>query len=130
MKNKQAIEIIKDIAGQYNNPAEKRAFEKAVAALEYCKNLTYYIENKQFKNISIDGFREDDIMGRSIYFTDRELQQVRDYVFEAVEILGEASETYEQVDKDMEDGLGSALRKLYKGCNGESKYAKYKTKRG
>ena len=65
-------------------------------------------------------------MGRSIYFTDRELQQVRDYVFEAVEILGEASETYEQVDKDM----GSALRKLYKGCNGESKYAKYKTKRG
>ena len=25
--------------------------EKAVAALEYCKNLTYYIENKQFKNI-------------------------------------------------------------------------------
>ena len=53
-------------------------------------------------------------MGRSIYFTDRELQQVRNYVFEAVEILGEASETYEQVDKDMEDGLGSALRKLYK----------------
>ena len=31
MKNKQAIEIIKDIAGQHNNPAEKRAFEKAVA---------------------------------------------------------------------------------------------------
>lgn len=41
----------------------------------------------------------------------------------------EASETYEQVDKDMENGLGSALRKLYKGCNGEVKYAKYKTKR-
>lgn len=60
----------------------------------------------------------------------RELQQVRDYVFDAVEILGEASETYEQVDKDMEDGLGSALRKLYKGCNIESIYAKYKTKRG
>ena len=29
----------------------------------------------------------------------------------------------------MENGLGSALRKLYKGCNGEVKYAKYKTKR-
>ena len=28
MKNKQAIEIIKDIAGQHNNSAEKRAFEK------------------------------------------------------------------------------------------------------
>ena len=69
-------------------------------------------------------------MGRSIYFTDRELKQIRNYVSESVDILGEASETYEQVDKDMEDGLGSALRKLYKGLNGESKYAKYKTKRG
>ena len=68
-------------------------------------------------------------MGRSIYFTDKELKQLIDYTTEATEILGEASETYEQVDKDMEDGLGSALRKLYKGCNGESKYAKYKTKR-
>lgn len=69
-------------------------------------------------------------MGRNIYFTDRELQQIRNYVLEAVEILGEASETYKQVDEDMEDGLGSALRKLYKGCDGESKYAKHKTKRG
>ena len=69
-------------------------------------------------------------MGRNIYFTDRELQQIRNYVLEAVEILGEASETYEQVDEDMENGLGSALRKLYEGCIGESKYAKYKTKRG
>lgn len=69
-------------------------------------------------------------MGRNIYFTDRELQQIREYVFEAVEILGEAYETYKQVDEDMENGLGSALRKLYKGCNGESKYEKYKTKRG
>lgn len=68
-------------------------------------------------------------MGRSIYFTDRELQQVRDYVFDAVEILGEASETYEQVGKDMKNGLGSALRKLYKERNGEKNYAKYKTKR-
>lgn len=68
-------------------------------------------------------------MGRNIYFTDRELQQIRNYVFEAVEILGEASETYKQVDEDMENGLGSALQKLYKGCNGESKYEKYKTKR-
>lgn len=55
-------------------------------------------------------------MGRNIYFTDRELQQIRNYVLEAVEIPGEASETYKQVDEDMENGLGSALRKLYKGC--------------
>ena len=69
-------------------------------------------------------------MGRSIYFTDRELSMVSDYVFEATDILGNASDTAEQVDEDMENGLGSALRKLYKGCIGESKYAKYKTKRG
>jgi hypothetical protein len=69
-------------------------------------------------------------MGRNIYFTDRELSMVRDYVFEATDILGNASDIAEQVDEDMENGLGSALRKLYKGCIGESKYAKYKTKRG
>lgn len=69
-------------------------------------------------------------MGRNIYFTDRELSMVRDYVFEATDILGNAPDTAEQVDEDMENGLGSALRKLYKGCIGESKYAKYKTKRG
>ena len=69
-------------------------------------------------------------MGRSIYFTNRELQQLRNYVLEAVDILGEASETYEQVDKDMENGLGSALRKLYKGRDGETLYQKYKTIRG
>ena len=69
-------------------------------------------------------------MGRNIYFTDRELSMVRDYVFEATDILGNASDTAEQVDEDMENGLGSSLRKLYKGCIGESKYAKYKTKRG
>ena len=69
-------------------------------------------------------------MGRNIYFTDRELSMVRSYVFEATDILGNASDTAEQVDEDMANGLGSALRKLYKGCIGESKYTKYKTKRG
>ena len=67
-------------------------------------------------------------MGRSIYFTDKELSMVRNYVFEATDILGNASDTAEEVYEDMNNGLGSALRKLYKGCNGELKYAKYKTK--
>lgn len=69
-------------------------------------------------------------MGKNIYFTDRELSMVRNYVFEATDILGNASDTAKQVDEDMENGLGSALRKLYEGCIGESKYAKHKTKRG
>ena len=44
-------------------------------------------------------------MGRSIYFTDLEIEKLI-------------------------DGLGSAIRKLYKGRRGEKIYAKYKTKRG
>lgn len=68
-------------------------------------------------------------MGRSIYFTDKELKQIRNYVLEAIEILGEASGTWEQTEKDLDDGLGSAMRKLYKGYNGEARFSKYKTVR-
>ena len=66
-------------------------------------------------------------MGRSIYFTDKELKQIRNYALEAIEILGEASGTWEQTEKDLDDGLGSAMRKLYKGYNGEARFSKYKT---
>mgnify|MGYP000465232059 FL=1 len=68
-------------------------------------------------------------MGRSIYFTDKELKQIRNYALEAIEILGEASGTWEQTEKDLDDGLGSAMRKLYKGYNGEARFSKYKTVR-
>ena len=68
-------------------------------------------------------------MGRNIYFTNQEIQQILIYLGEAVSILGEAEGTWEQTEKDMKNGLGSALRKLYKGRNGEKNYAKYKTKR-
>lgn len=68
-------------------------------------------------------------MGRSIYFTDKELKQIRNYALEAIDILGEAESTWEQTEKDLDDGLGSAMRKLYKGYNGEAMFAKYKTAR-
>lgn len=68
-------------------------------------------------------------MGRSIYFTDKELQMVIDYTDQAIETLSEGIETAAQVDEDMKNGLGSAMRKLYKGRNGEVMYTKYKTKR-
>ena len=68
-------------------------------------------------------------MGRSIYFTDKELKQIRNYALEAIEILGEASGTWEQTERDLDDGLGSAMRKLYNGYNGEARFAKYKTTR-
>lgn len=68
-------------------------------------------------------------MGKSIYFTDKELKQIRNYALEAIDILGEAEGTWEQTEKDLDDGLGSAMRKLYKGYNGEARFAKYKTER-
>lgn len=48
LKNRQAIAIIEDISKQHTSPAEQRAFEKAIAALQYCGNLTYYTETKRF----------------------------------------------------------------------------------
>ena len=50
MKNIMARQIIQDILQQHDNPAEKRALESAIAALEYCEKqgLTYYIEGKYF----------------------------------------------------------------------------------
>ena len=46
MNNSMTIDIIKNIAQKYDNPADKRAFEKAIAAVEYCEEhkLTYYVE--------------------------------------------------------------------------------------
>lgn len=52
-------------------------------------------------------------MGRSIYFTDLEIEKLIDYVSNSVELLGEAEGTWEQTAEDMENGLGSAMRKLY-----------------
>lgn len=48
MKNRQAIAIIENISKQHTSPAEQRAFEKAIAGLQYCGNLTYYTETKRF----------------------------------------------------------------------------------
>ena len=48
MKNEQTIAIIKDIANKHITPTEQRAIEKAIAALQYCGNLTYYTETKRF----------------------------------------------------------------------------------
>jgi uncharacterized FlaG/YvyC family protein len=48
LKNEQTIAIIKDIANKHTTPAEQRAIEKVIAALQYCSNLTYYTETKRF----------------------------------------------------------------------------------
>lgn len=69
-------------------------------------------------------------MGRSIYFTEQEIEQLITYTEQAITILGEVEDTHDRTEEDIENGLGSALRKLYKGTYGESDYLKYKTKRG
>lgn len=50
LKNRQVIAIIEDISKQHTSPAEQRAFEEAIAALQYCDNFTYYMETKRFGN--------------------------------------------------------------------------------
>ena len=60
-------------------------------------------------------------MGRSIYFTDLEIEKLIDYVSNSVELLGEAEDTWERTAEDMENGLGSAIRKLYKGRKDEKR---------
>lgn len=50
MNNRTAITIMENISNHYEHPADKRAFDKAVAALEYCEKhkLTYYVKGKYF----------------------------------------------------------------------------------
>ena len=67
-------------------------------------------------------------MGRNIYFTNQEMLQILAYIEEAVDIFGEGENTWEQTEKDMKNGLGSALRKLYKGRNGEKNMQNTKQK--
>lgn len=63
--------------------------------------------------------------GRSIYFTEQEQQMLIEYVEAATEIMGEEEGTCQKVNKDMDNGLGSALKKLYRGRRGYSIYADY-----
>lgn len=56
MKNRMTIDIIRDISKEYSNPTEQRAFDKAIAALEYCEKqgLTYYTEEKCYDKKTIE----------------------------------------------------------------------------
>lgn len=50
MKIDTTIKAMKSLLEASNNLVDKRVFEQAIAALEYCKEqkLTYYIEEKRF----------------------------------------------------------------------------------
>ena len=50
MKNRAAILTLEKISQAYDHPADKRAFEKAIAALKYCDEhgLSYYVDEKRY----------------------------------------------------------------------------------
>ena len=63
----------------------------------------------------------------TISLTDVEVKRVLDACGGYIEIMGEGEDTHEYTIYEIETGLGSALRKICKGRNGQSIYAKYKT---
>ncbi|MBQ8166886.1 MAG: hypothetical protein IJZ96_07605 [Lachnospiraceae bacterium] len=64
-------------------------------------------------------------MGKTIYLTDKEIKAVRDCCGEWCEIMSTGVETFKTVEQTLNDGLGSALYKLYKGLNGARLYENY-----
>lgn len=63
----------------------------------------------------------------TISLTAIEIQRVLDACHGYMEIMGEGEDTHEYTLYEIETGLGSALRKINKGRNGELVYGKYKT---
>ncbi|MGN0181433.1 MAG: hypothetical protein ACI4DP_03335 [Candidatus Ornithomonoglobus sp.] len=68
-------------------------------------------------------------MGRQIYFTKQEIESLREASTQWYEILGSTSKGIYIAEELMDNGLGSALYKLYKGCNGERMYEEYARRR-
>ena len=63
----------------------------------------------------------------TVSLTDIEVQRVLDACIGYMEIMGEGDDTHDYTEYEIETGLGSALRKISKGRNGEAVYGKYKT---
>ena len=66
-------------------------------------------------------------MGRSIYFSDNEISELVDASEQWCEMMCSGDEKCADiVQESLNNGLGSALRKLRKGTNGERIYKDYK----
>lgn len=63
----------------------------------------------------------------TISLTEREIELVLSACGQYIELMGEGEDTHDYTVYEIETGLGSALRKISKGKNGERVYAKYKT---
>ena len=68
----------------------------------------------------------DKEMGRTIYLSEKEIAALTATAGEWGEMMNSGDEESRKCTKErMENGLGSALKKLYKGCNTERIYKDY-----
>ncbi len=63
----------------------------------------------------------------TVSLTDIEVTRLLDVCHGYIEIMGQGDDTHDYTLYELETGLGSALRKISKGRNGETVYGKYKT---
>lgn len=63
----------------------------------------------------------------TISLTNREIELVLSACGQYIELMEDGEDTHDYTIYELETGLGSALRKLSKGRNGQRVYAKYKT---
>lgn len=63
--------------------------------------------------------------GKSIYLTNNEILALTATCSEWESIMSEGEETADLVDDRLKEGLGSALKKLYKGREGQKAYLDY-----
>ena len=66
------------------------------------------------------------ITGKNIYLAGKEIIQLRNACETYIQWCNDDDWCSEVVKDDLYNGLGSALRKLFKGTIKEKKYAKYK----
>lgn len=66
-------------------------------------------------------------LGRSIYFSNKEIEALRNAVDGYIGKIEDAGTkgSMKLLNKELESGLGSALKKLYKGTNGEDIWKDY-----
>lgn len=82
-----------------------------------------YWENVEAGTKDNEDFRQ---AGRNIYFSDNEIEALREAISEWCEMMGTGEqEACDSVGERLQNGLGSALKKLYKGTNGERVYKDY-----
>ena len=63
----------------------------------------------------------------TLSLTEREIELVVSACNQYIELMEDGEDTHDYTLYELETGLGSALRKLYKGKNGEQVFGKYKT---